>query len=207
MKSTPTLYSSQKKAQATMTRKILLHVLSITLMASAVDSFASSSSLRSAVADKRSLFLRISRSDLASKEFQLEELEDREECETSLRLNDDGTVTLGVTNGPPVAAWEGSWSVIETATEEDRPFRMRLTRTYESGGSGTNKLGDVKYQVKREFWGNIGMVGNSISVTGRTHGNPDANIDGNEYVDEMSMIESELGYFTMIDSVEGERPV
>jgi hypothetical protein len=51
------------------------------------------------------------------------------------------------------------------------------------------------------------MVGNSISVTGRTHGNPDANIDGNEYVDEMSMIESELGYFTMIDSVEGERPV
>ncbi len=83
---------------------------------------------------QRSLLLRTSRSDLASKEFQLEELEDREECETSLRLNDDGTVTLGATNGPPVASWEGSWSVIETASEEDRPFRMRLTRTYESGG-------------------------------------------------------------------------
>ncbi len=51
------------------------------------------------------------------------------------------------------------------------------------------------------------MVGNSICVTGKTHGNPDANIDGNEYVDEMSLIESELGYFTMIDAVEGERPV
>ena len=38
--------------------------------------------------------LRATRSDLSSKEFQLEELEDRDECETSLRLNDDGTVTL-----------------------------------------------------------------------------------------------------------------
>ena len=83
---------------------------------------------------KRPHLLLATRSDLASKEFQLEELEDREECETSLRLNDDGTVTLGMTNGPPVASWEGSWSIIETASEEDRPFRMRLTRTYESGG-------------------------------------------------------------------------
>ena len=51
------------------------------------------------------------------------------------------------------------------------------------------------------------MVGESISVTGRTHGNPSPNVDGNEYVDELSLLESELGYFTMIDAVAGERPV
>lgn len=78
--------------------------------------------------------LSATRSDLSSTEFQLEELEDRDECETSLRLNDDGTVTLGQTNGPPVSSWEGSWAVIETAAEADKPFRMRLTRTYEAGG-------------------------------------------------------------------------
>jgi hypothetical protein len=88
--------------------------------------------LTSSIVEK--LRLQATRSDLASKEFQLEELEDKEECETSLRLNDDGTVTLGETNGPPVSSWEGSWSVIETASEADKPFRMRLTRTYESGG-------------------------------------------------------------------------
>lgn len=51
------------------------------------------------------------------------------------------------------------------------------------------------------------MVGESISVTGRTHGNPDSNVDGNEYVNELSLMESEIGYFTMIDAVAGERPV
>jgi len=197
-----------------MIRKFLLLVLSIVLTAPPVDSFAASSTcdnLRRAVASGRSPPssppLRATRSDLSSKEFQLEELEDRDECETSLRLNDDGTVTLGQTNGPPVSSWEGSWAVIETATEADKPFRMRLTRTYEAGGSGTNKLGDVSYSVQREFWGNIEMVGESVSVTGRTHGNPDANVDGNEYVNELSLMESEIGYFTMIDAVAGERPV
>ncbi len=73
--------------------------------------------------------------------------------------------------------------------------------------SGTNKLGEVRYQVKREFWGNVEMVGESISVTGRTHGNPSPSVDGNEYADELSLLESELGYFTMIDAVAGERPV
>ena len=73
-----------------------------------------------------------SRADLTTKEFQLEELEDREECETELWLNDDGTVTLGETNGPLVQRYQGDWHVLETASENDKPFRMRLTRTYEA---------------------------------------------------------------------------
>lgn len=76
--------------------------------------------------------LSASRSDLSSKEYQLEELEDREECETELWLNDDGSVTMGYTNGPLVKSYKGDWHVIETASEDDKPFRMRLTRTYEA---------------------------------------------------------------------------
>jgi len=37
---------------------------------------------------------KLSREDLCSKEFQLEELEDKEECETEVWLNDDGSVSL-----------------------------------------------------------------------------------------------------------------
>ena len=77
-------------------------------------------------------FLALSAADLASKEYQLEELEDKEECETELWLNDDGSVTLGKTNGPLFKECKGDWHMIETASEGDRPFRMRLTRSYES---------------------------------------------------------------------------
>jgi hypothetical protein len=72
--------------------------------------------------------------DLAPKEFQLEELEDKEECETEVWLNRDGTVTLGKTNGPQVKDYRGDWHIIETALEGDRPFRMRLTRVYDASG-------------------------------------------------------------------------
>ncbi len=81
-----------------------------------------------------SSFIKVAnRAELSQKEFQLEELEDREECETELWLNDDGTVTIGKSNGPKVKEYRGDWHILETATEEDRPFRMRLSRTYEAG--------------------------------------------------------------------------
>lgn len=162
------------------------------------------------------------RAKLSSKEYQLEELEDKEECETELWLNEDGTVTLGMSNGPPVKDYKGDWHLLETASEEDKPFRMRLTRTFETKSMEStthpsirkwkdvtargvaNKVGDISYEVKREFWGNIEMVGNSISVSGKIHGNTDPNSSGNAYVDEQSVLESELGYFTMIDAVASE---
>lgn len=72
--------------------------------------------------------------DLSPKEFQLEELEDKEECETEVWLNQDGTVTLGRTNGPAVSDYRGDWHLIETATDGDHPFRMRLTRVYDASG-------------------------------------------------------------------------
>jgi len=200
-----------------------------------------------------------SRADLTTKEYQLEELEDREECETELWLNDDGSVTLGETNGPLYKSYHGDWHVIETASEDDKPFRMRLTRTYEASSrwvilpslhqllvfihdvcfisrslthcltlssayifftssyhrsysttkhthlhnrSGVNKIGDFTYDITREFWGSIEMVGDSISVSGKMHG---SSYNGSDvYLGELSMNESEVGYFTMIDSVASE---
>ena len=54
------------------------------------------------------------------------------------------------------------------------------------------------YYHNLEFY----QVGDSISVTGKTHGTPFES--GNAYIDEQSLLESELGYFTMIDAVASE---
>eukprot|EP00571_Detonula_confervacea_P017769 CAMPEP_0172311552 /NCGR_PEP_ID=MMETSP1058-20130122/15116_1 /TAXON_ID=83371 /ORGANISM="Detonula confervacea, Strain CCMP 353" /LENGTH=186 /DNA_ID=CAMNT_0013024773 /DNA_START=115 /DNA_END=675 /DNA_ORIENTATION=- len=176
------------------------------ILAAPADSFTASSShfevaKRFAASNIAVSPLQASRVDLSSKEFQLEELEDKEECETEMWLNEDGSVTLGVTNGPPVKDYKGDWHLLETASEADRPFRMRLTRSYDGGSPGN--LGDISYEVKREFWGNIEMVGDSISVSGKTHGSPNPD-SGNAYIDELSLLESELGFFSMIDAVASE---
>ena len=74
--------------------------------------------------------------------------------------------------------------------------------------SGANMMGEFSYDIKREYWGSIEMVGSSIAVAGKTHANLDNS--GNAYIDELSLIESELGFFSMIDAVacdgiEGEK--
>ena len=47
-----------------------------------------------------------------------------------------------------------------TNDDDDLPFRMRLTRSYEV------PVGDISYDVIREFWGSLEMVGASVSVLG-----------------------------------------
>ena len=121
--------------------------------------------------------------------MQLDELEDKEECQTELWLNDDGTVTLGLTNGPQYSHYAGNWHVLETSNEQ--PFRMKLVRSYEVG------VGDVTYDVEREFRGGIELVGESLSVSGKTHGNIFNDDDAN-------LLDAELGFFAMIDSVASE---
>ena len=133
------------------------------------------------------------RASLVDKEFQLEEREDRDSALTELWLNADGTVTIGETDGPEPVSYEGKWSILETASEADRPFRLRLDRNYE-GSPNTN----ANYHVKREFWGNIGMVGESVEVEGVIHG-----------LDERDNVDCEVGFFALIDSeaegVKGEK--
>uniref|UniRef100_A0A7S2HD48 Uncharacterized protein n=1 Tax=Helicotheca tamesis TaxID=374047 RepID=A0A7S2HD48_9STRA len=127
---------------------------------------------------------------LVGKEFQLEEKEDRDSERTEIWLNEDRTVTIGKTDGPPCKSFSGNWHILETATEADKPFRLRLDRTYEAGRhTGEHDIGQFDYNVRREFWGNIGRVGESVSVSGIMHG-----------LDESARIDCELGYFALIDA-------
>mmetsp|Transcript_10721 Transcript_10721/g.13261 ORF Transcript_10721/g.13261 Transcript_10721/m.13261 type:complete len:137 (+) Transcript_10721:335-745(+) len=124
------------------------------------------------------------------KEFQLEEREGQDAELTQVWLNDDGTVSIGTTDGPPVKSYEGRWSVLETAPEEERPFRLRLDRSYEAGvHTGKSDIGKFDYHVKREFWGNVGKVGEIVEVEGIIHG-----------LDESAKVDCEVGYFSMIDA-------
>mmetsp|Transcript_3151 Transcript_3151/g.7006 ORF Transcript_3151/g.7006 Transcript_3151/m.7006 type:complete len:197 (+) Transcript_3151:109-699(+) len=135
----------------------------------------------------------VSGSDLTSRDFQIEELEDREGCETELWLNEDGTVTIGATNGPSVKDYVGNWELIETS------FRMRLTRSYGAGSSstGANCIGEFTYDITREFWGTLEMIGTSMSISGKTHANTEFSSD--------NFIESEVGFFSMIDRCSKEQ--
>mmetsp|Transcript_11292 Transcript_11292/g.17883 ORF Transcript_11292/g.17883 Transcript_11292/m.17883 type:complete len:204 (-) Transcript_11292:201-812(-) len=142
----------------------------------------------------------VSGSDLTSRDFQIEELEDREGCETELWLNEDGTVTIGATNGPSVKDYMGNWEFIETASESEQPFRMKLTRSYGAGynsSSGDNCMGEFTYDITREFWGTLKMVGSSISISGKTHANTEFSSE--------NYIESEVGFFSIIDRCSKEQ--
>ena len=133
---------------------------------------------------------------LAGLEFQLEEKEDREVELTSIRLNSDHTVTVGETDGPSMIKCAGTWSILETASEEDRPFRMTLDRSYEGGHRRKpTDVGEFEYHVVREFYGNVGTVGDSFAVQGIIHGH-----------DDISNVNVEVGYFSLIDATSDLRP-
>jgi len=141
----------------------------------------------------------VSGSDLTSRDFQIEELEDREGCETELWLNEDGSVTIGATNGPRLKDYVGNWQLIDTASETEQPFRMRLTRSYGAGSSssGDNCMGEFTYDITREFWGTLEMVGSSISISGKTYANTEFSSE--------NVNESEVGFFSIIDRCSKEQ--
>lgn len=65
-------------------------------------------------------------------------------------------------------------------------------------------IGDIQYDLTREFWGDIEMVGESITVTGKIHSalpSVETNMYAQIYHDEQAMQECESGYFTMVDAV------
>lgn len=68
----------------------------------------------------------------------------------------------------------------------------------------SGRIGDIQYDLTREFWGSIEMVGESISVTGTIHSalpSVETNMYAQIYHDEQAMQECESGYFTMVDAV------
>lgn len=140
-----------------------------------------------------------SRLDLIGKEFQLEEREDKDSSVTALWLGEDGSVQVGITDGPPLQTAAGSWSVNEDlkgVAKGENAFRMTLLRTYEGGEhTGQNQAGNFAYNVRREFWGDIDTTGNFVSVSGTIHGE-----------DESKGVDCEVGYFSLLDgAAEGGR--
>ena len=84
------------------------------------------------------------------KEFQLEENKDKYTGVTNLWLKPDGSVELGQTDGLPVKTYKSTWSILETAGEDDKPFRMTLDRAYSYGThTGDNNVGEFDYHVQR----------------------------------------------------------
>uniref|UniRef100_A0A6U0KI98 Lipocalin-like domain-containing protein n=1 Tax=Minutocellus polymorphus TaxID=265543 RepID=A0A6U0KI98_9STRA len=99
---------------------------------------------------------------VANKYYQLEELEDRDDCSTEVLLKDDGTVTTGATDGPPPSESSGTW---EFAGDT---FKMELKRVYQGGEPPlkSTDVGEFKYEVKRSYEGELTHVGAEMAVTG-----------------------------------------
>ena len=69
---------------------------------------------------------------------------------------------------------------------------MKLIRSYDS-----SSMDGVTYDIVREFWGSIEMVGDSVSVSGKIHDST-----SNAGVGDM-----EVGFFTLIDSAASEEEI
>ena len=69
---------------------------------------------------------------------------------------------------------------------------MKLIRSYDS-----TTMDDVAYDIVREFWGNIEMVGGSVSVSGKIH----------DSTSNVNVGDMEVGFFTLIDSAASEEEI
>eukprot|EP00904_Undaria_pinnatifida_P012357 jgi/Undpi1/8251/HiC_scaffold_25.g10721.m1 len=81
--------------------------------------------------------------DLANREFQLEELEDRDVAETSIVLNEDGTITAGATNGPLPMSVRGKWAF------DGKKYSMEISREFDAS---------IPYVVSRVYAGYVEEV-------------------------------------------------
>eukprot|EP00752_Nemacystus_decipiens_P008135 g7275.t1 len=109
--------------------------------------------------------------DLEDREFQLEELEDKDVAETSVVLNKDGSVTAGATNGPIPISVRGKWSFDGTA------FRLDLHREFDA---------TIPYMVSRVMTGYVEEV---LSATDTLIITGDIEMEG-----------MDVGFFKMISS-------
>ena len=74
----------------------------------------------------------------------------------------------------------------------------------------SGRIGDIQYDLTREFWGSVEMVGESISVTGQIHAalpSVEINQYAQSYHDDQMMQDSAVGYFTMVDAVASDNGI
>ncbi|CAB9499871.1 expressed unknown protein [Seminavis robusta] len=121
-----------------------------------------------------------------NKYYQLEELEDKDNCTTELFLTEDGQVEVGKTDGPVWTGAIGRWAVIPGSNN----FKMGITRRY-SGGQGNTDMGEFSYELHRTFTGEMTSVGDSVGITGVMTSH---DAYGNDSI--------EVGFFNMIDGTD-----
>eukprot|EP00977_Amphora_coffeiformis_P008513 scaffold1924_cov218-Amphora_coffeaeformis.AAC.5 len=119
-----------------------------------------------------------------NKYYQLEEMEDSDNCTTELFLTADGLVEFGETDGPMWDEVAGNWHV-KPGTDD---FTMVIFRRFGTGRSGTD-MGEFAYEIGRVYKGEMTKVGDSVAITGVMHSQPD----------EFSQEDRQIGYFNMID--------
>jgi len=121
-----------------------------------------------------------------NKYYQLEELEDADNCTTELFLKEDGTVDIGETDGPLFTKSVGSWEIKENS------FAMTITKTFKTGNE-RNDMGEFEFQVERVFEGEMTVVGGTeVAVNGK--------IFAEDIITDK--FDKEVGFFNMIDGTE-----
>jgi len=121
-----------------------------------------------------------------NKYYQLEELEDADNCTTELFLKEDGTVEIGETDGPLFTKAVGNWEVQENS------FAMTITKTFTTGNE-KNDMGEFSFDVERVFEGDMTVVGGTeVAINGK--------ILAEDIITEKH--EKEVGFFNMIDGTD-----
>eukprot|EP00529_Nitzschia_sp_RCC80_P021888 CAMPEP_0113453448 /NCGR_PEP_ID=MMETSP0014_2-20120614/7361_1 /TAXON_ID=2857 /ORGANISM="Nitzschia sp." /LENGTH=390 /DNA_ID=CAMNT_0000344839 /DNA_START=193 /DNA_END=1365 /DNA_ORIENTATION=- /assembly_acc=CAM_ASM_000159 len=121
-----------------------------------------------------------------NKYYQLEEMEDRDNCTTELFLKEDGQILIGETDGPLWTEAVGTWK-IRPGTDD---FTMNIKRKFQSGNDGSD-MGEFEYELERTYIGDMTAVGESVAVTGVMH-----------CTDVLSGEDQEVGFFNMIDGTD-----
>ena len=142
------------------------------------------------------------------KYYQLEEMEDAENCTTELFLKKDGTVEIGKTDGPVWIMAQGSWHIIQGTDK----FVMTIVKTFQTG-STTRDMGEFEFDVIRTYQGDMIYVGESVAITGimkhnkmatnnKFNNNKFNNNNIREDDEEEEDNEETVGFFNMIDGTD-----
>ena len=113
---------------------------------------------------------------IENKSYQLEEMEDSEACSSAIYLNADGSVAMGVTDGPQPSSVQGTWNY----DDDKKELRMDIKRSFE---------GDYPFEVRRFLVGHLDERKGSELVV----------FSGNLFRDPTDFSREEaVGYFSMI---------
>ncbi|VEU42721.1 unnamed protein product [Pseudo-nitzschia multistriata] len=125
-----------------------------------------------------------------NKYYQLEELEDADNCTTELFLKEDGTMDIMETDGPIFKKAVGHWEI------KENQFAMTITKTFVTGTdnkSDPTGMGEFSFDVERVFEGEMTVVGGTeVAINGK--------ILAEDVV--TSKMEKEVGFFNMIDGTD-----